>query len=1017
MSCKTKIFYVFLRYYALVPTKKMTTTAALGLTSSPRSKRDGAFVAAYATLNTAQKKAVDTIEGPVLVLAGPGTGKTQVLALRVANILRSTHARPANILCLTFSKSGASAMRNRLRETIGADAYGVTVNTLHGFCNDIIVQNPSVFEQWSTLHQITDVERYRELNKIIDQSLPDLALVNLKSPHSRTQDILSRISQLKREGTTDPAFLKSVADQYESELSQKSGPETKAHEQNLLKARKFHEFTKVFAEYQAMLQRTGRYDYEDMILTVIAALEREDWLLASLQERYQYILVDEFQDTNGAQYQLIDTLAKDRTGDNAANVFVVGDDDQAIYRFQGANIHNIMAFHQRFPKAPVIALTTSYRCTQPILDAAGALISHNTERLVGRIEGLSKDLTSAVKEKGSPQPTLIRPASDMSEPWLIADLVSERLAAGTPPEEISVIVQTNAELLPLYDVFKARAIPVQLSGKLDLLVQPLVEQAVCILKAVHHPESSAALANALACECFHLHPADIGRLQRARRAQSRTMLDVLLDVRTLLETEPTLHIEDIERVRDLLLSIHQKVPSRTVVQTLEAVYRECGLFKGYQRGDIDIMEFAAAQEFFNRVSERAAEEPHFSFAIFMNDLEYYEDPDFGDVRLRYDIPHLTRAGVQLMTAHKSKGLEFHTVIMANFCEGHWDKRRNPPSLSVPEDLLFQWTKDQQSYQQNQDERRVAYVAMTRAKRELIFTCPRELTSGDTAKAVSPSSFFAEAGDLPEVDREVADPGSMSTLLVEPVRSFDEEYEAFLREKLEHFSLSPTALNTFLNDPKEFLEVHLLERPETKDVRLSYGNAVHHALASWANKIMTGAEVSEAEFVERFTNHLETKERDVLTDAERARIEHIGKQALPRYFQKQLQPPHPLISKVEFALKARLGDIPIKGKIDRMDIKSPTSASVIVRDYKTGKPKTEKQSEEYGYIRQLAFYAVLLELAQPLLKPEAFILDFVGEGIDGPIERVFAIGDKDKAELKKLIEQVWAKITALDFTPL
>src|SRR3989344_3150887 len=193
----------------------------------------GAFDSAYAMLNEAQKKAVDTTEGPVMVVAGPGTGKTQVLALRVAKILVSTQVKPRNILCLTFSKSGATAMRARLRDIIGQDAYGVTVNTIHGFCNDVIAANPSVFEDFRSKTQISDVERYRSLNKIIDQELPGLALVNAKSPYERTGDILSRISQLKREGVTDPVKLRAIADDYEAELSTKSKEGTKAHQKNL----------------------------------------------------------------------------------------------------------------------------------------------------------------------------------------------------------------------------------------------------------------------------------------------------------------------------------------------------------------------------------------------------------------------------------------------------------------------------------------------------------------------------------------------------------------------------------------------------------------------------------------------------------------------------------------------------------------------------------------------------------------------------------------------------------------
>ncbi|MBT5237600.1 ATP-dependent helicase [Candidatus Peregrinibacteria bacterium] len=976
-------------------------------------KNDEHFAKAYAILNEQQKIAVDTTDGPVMVVAGPGTGKTQVLALRTANILRSTQMKPGNILCLTFSKSGATAMRNRLREIIGPDAYGVTVNTIHGFCNDIIVSNPTVFEQWSSMEQISDVERFRSLNKIIDQLLPGLAIVNAKSPYMRTKDILGRMSEIKREGVSDPADLYRIADEYAEIMAHKSKEGTKVHKRNLLAAVKFRELIDIYCKYQEMLKATGRYDYEDMILNVIKALKEEDWLLASLQERYQYILVDEFQDTNGSQYELIELLSTDPTADSKPNIFVVGDDDQAIYRFQGANLKNILSFRERFAKAPVITLTQSYRCTQPILDAAENLISQNTERLVGKIEGMDKHLVAAAQEGGTP-PVLLVSASDMSEPWMIADLVEERTRERVDPSEIAVLVQTNRELLTLYDVFKARSIPSVLSGKLDLLSHPLVSQAIAILQAIDTPKDNM-VANALSCECFGCHPADLAEVFAKAREEKASIVNILLGFD---KEDSTISLRNPERIlsaRDCFLQLQLNAERRTVIETLEHLYRDTGLLENMEKGHMDIVDFAAATEFFDRVKQRAYEQPQFGFKEFLNDIEYYTNPDYGSLRLTYDLPHLTESGVQLMTAHKSKGLEFHTVIISNFREGHWDKRRNPPSVAVPEDLMFGWEKDQKSYEKNQDERRVAFVAMTRAKRELIFTCPHELTSGDSTKTVAPSGFFAESGDLPEEHREVEHPEQMSTLLQVPPREFDAEFETFLRRRIEHFSLSPTSLNHFLEDPLMFLELDLLQRPQAKQPHFAYGNAIHHVMAKWADGVSSGSPLSMKEGVDLFTEHLNQKE--LLTNNERDRLTHLGINTLTRYFETSLIPPYPVIHKVEFGINARIGDIPIKGKIDRIDLMEPNSTSAIIIDFKTGKPKTEKQIVDYGYFRQLVFYGVLIEAGYGMLQPKEYILDFVGESELDPIQRRFTVSEQDKIELKQVIEAVWTKILALDFTPV
>lgn len=987
------------------------------------------FADEFQKLNPEQKRAVETIEGPVMVIAGPGTGKTQTVSMRVANILQKTQMRPGNILCLTFSVSGATAMRDRLRQLIGPDAYGVTVRTIHGFCQDIISDHPVLFDEWSAGQQISDIERYRELNVVLDSLLPDLAVVNPKSPYGRTREILDRISQVKREGKTEED-LRRVAGEYAAEMEGKSKAGTKAQERNLLAARKVAEFAEIFARYQAMLQQTGRYDFDDMILFTIRALEREEWLLQSLQERYQYIHVDEFQDTNGSQYRIIELLTSYENIPQEPNLFVVGDDDQAIYRFQGANLQNILRFRERFPKAAVITLTQSYRSTQAILDAASRLIAHNTERLVGRIGGLTKDLTSAAGGAGE-EPVLLRPPSDMAEPWMAADLVEERLQAGVPPEDIAIITQTNGELRPYFDVLGARGIPVRMSGKADLLGHPLVLQAIALLRAVQKPENDALLADALGAACLGCHPADLGRLFFLCRKSKRSLLDCLLSLDESVAgrqvarhstSDPTKSDErllDFQNLpallhaRDLILDLHHKIATRTVMETLERVLHDAGLIP--EGGAIHPLDLAALQVFFDRIRGRMLEEPAFEYDDLLRDLAFYMDPEYGQLRITYELPHLVSAGVQLMTAHQSKGQEFHTVLLVNFREGHWDARRAHGGLALPEDLLYGWGKEQKEFEKHQDERRVAYVAMTRAKRGLILSCPRERTSGDKARDVAPSAFFAEAGPLPERDVALKTPEKASSLLLRPHYDFDAEFHAFLDDRLQTFALSASGLNRFLEDPIEFLRVDLLQVPQLAASALAYGNAAHWALKQWGLRMQRGLPMSREEFTGEFRNYL--IEREFLVDGELQRLLHVGQAELPRYFDARLAASAPYIERVEGGFAARFGDIPIKGNIDRIDRDNPESAHGTVIDYKTGKPKTEKEICEGDIYRQLQFYAVLLEIALPSLTPKAFVVDFIGDREEHPIVRSFAMGEGDKKAMRELVSRVWAKILAHDFTPL
>jgi len=331
---------------------------------------------ALAQLNDAQRKAVQTTEGPVMVLAGPGTGKTQTLALRVAYILETTQMRPSNILCLTFSMAGVIAMRKRLRQIIGPDAYGVTVHTIHGFCNDIIMQYPDIFTDFKAREQISEVQQIRTVRAAL-QKLPTGSVLGApsKSDNSidRSSDILRRISDMKREGKSLEDLEKLIPQYSESIKYTPTGKErnleSKVYLNDARKVQQFKEFIEIYRAYQTSLNEKHLYDYNDMILVTHKVLKEQDWILATLQERYQYLLVDEFQDLNGAQTSIINILTTYPTGDTP-NVFVVGDDDQAIYKFQGANLGNMLEFKQRYQAELItITLQKNYRSHQAILNA------------------------------------------------------------------------------------------------------------------------------------------------------------------------------------------------------------------------------------------------------------------------------------------------------------------------------------------------------------------------------------------------------------------------------------------------------------------------------------------------------------------------------------------------------------------------------------------------------------------------------------------------------------------------
>ena len=360
----------------------------------------------YEGLNEKQRLAVDTIEGPVMVIAGPGTGKTQILSARIGKILIDTDAAPENILCLTYTDAGVVAMRKRVLEFIGPDAYKVNIYTFHAFCNDIIQENLSLFEKTS-MDPISDLEKIEMYKELIDGFKKNHLLKRYRGDvYYEINNLQSLFSTMKREGWT-PTFINQKIDEYIACLSdrdeyrckravgifKKGDIRTDKIEEEKERMEKLRAAVNEFDNFQSLMRKRNRYDFDDMINWVIKAFEENPQLLARYQEQYLYMLVDEYQDTSGTQNRLVQLLINYW---EKPNVFVVGDDDQSIYRFQGANVENMLTFAESYKNDLLtVVLVNNYRSVQPILDISKSLIDGNQERLIKQIEGLSKDLESS----------------------------------------------------------------------------------------------------------------------------------------------------------------------------------------------------------------------------------------------------------------------------------------------------------------------------------------------------------------------------------------------------------------------------------------------------------------------------------------------------------------------------------------------------------------------------------------------------------------------------------------------
>src|SRR5258705_10093543 len=460
-----------------------------------KEKIEKKFAEEYNRLNEKQRLAVDTIEGPVMVIAGPGTGKTKILASRIGKILLETDAGPQNILCLTYTDAGVVAMRTKLREMIGPDAYKVNIYTFHAFCNEVIQENLYLFEKTS-LDAVSELEKIELFKQLIDSFPKNHPLKRYRGDvYFEIHNLDKLFSTMKREGWS-ALFINEKIDKYLEGLPMRDefiykrkykefnpGDIKKDKiEEEKEKMEKLRAAANEFDHFQQMMRQRNRYDFDDMINWVIKAFEENKNLLANYQERFLYILGDEYQDTSGTQNRIVELLINYW---EKPNVFVVGDDDQSIYRFQGANVENMLAFADSYKKDLLtVVLTDNYRSTQPILDVSKTLINRNEERLIKQIKGLSKELISSHPYTSTLThlPVIRSYDTQRQEMIGIALQIEKLVTQDVPPNRIGIIYRENKYGDELIQYLKLRRIPYYSKRSLNILEMPIAQKIILFLK-------------------------------------------------------------------------------------------------------------------------------------------------------------------------------------------------------------------------------------------------------------------------------------------------------------------------------------------------------------------------------------------------------------------------------------------------------------------------------------------------------------------------------------------------------
>ena len=933
------------------------------------------FTTEFSRLNARQREAVTHPDGPVLVVAGPGTGKTQLLAARVAWLLQQPDARPQEILCLTYTEAAARNMRERLLRFIGPAAHRVAIHTFHSFGQLIIGENADRlgYHELAVASELDIELLFREL---LD-GLPQGHLLRRDTgsdPYFEIKRLKPLLETMNREGWSE-AMLAEKLEEYRLSLPlddayiyKKAVPAKGARAGDVNQAKLALEEQKIeltmaaialFEPYRRALLARQRYTYDDMLGWATKLLTDDEGLLQSYQERFQHFLVDEYQDTNGAQSQLLHLLAG--YWDNPS-VLAVGDDDQSIYRFQGASVANVLDFTRRYPSARIVVLEENYRSSAAVLAAAGALIAHNQERLTRQLPDLTKQLIARhprFAASGVAAPVLRSYDSPLHEAAHVAAEIVALHQTGWPAGGVAVLVRNNDQHDLLARLLTAAGVPYYRSRKVNVLTtEPLaasLHRVLTYVAAALLPDpgiAEAALFNVLHLDALTVPPVELVRLAagyRARHGYARRDETVVVlpwrDWAAQATTDDTLarelglSAEGRAALRQALARLDswvQAAASCPLPTLLELICLETLLPAHLVAHPYPAQLLAVANALVQFGRDESQRDTNLQPAEFLTTWNRLATTKEG-------LPVEQTSGsdaarLQLLTAHVAKGLEFERVWVLGCQQSKWARAHRNDGYRLPP--LLQDTPGEKATEE--ESRRLFFVAMTRAQEHLTLSYARTDAKGKDSSECLFISELREAMGLPEsaweVPVAVLEAARLQQLVLPPPPAPLPD-PAVLEGLLASFTLSATVLNAYLKCPIGCYYEQLLKVPRPRGESMLFGSAVHEALEQYfrlsqrqPEQPFGDAEALAAGFAARYARH-----RHELPAADFDRRQYAGRTLL-RAYHARWHATWQNTSVVEHTVNRAVvpGGVALNGKLDRLDPR-PDGAGHDVLDYKTGNP--------------------------------------------------------------------------------
>ena len=1010
-----------------------------------KERLEAKFREEYQRLNSQQQKAVTTIEGPVMVNAGPGTGKTQILALRIASILQQTDINPNNILCLTYTDNGAIEMRNRLLKIIGSAAYNVRIHTFHSFCNEVIQDNLTYFGKLN-LAPIGDLEEIDLFYKLIDSIEKNNPLKRFRGEVYYEKDRLKDLYRLMKKEAWTPAYLNERIDAYLTELPAKEGffykkkyKEFKAGDPKPAKIAEEKEkmemlraAANLYPRYNEMMAAESRYNFDDMILWVLDAFDKNKNILLDYQERYQYFLVDEFQDTSRSQNLLLQHLTSYW---EVPNLFVVGDADQSIFSFQDANVENIIEVEKKYAdELTKIDLVNNYRSTQNILTAAHRLITNNNLRTV--LTENDKPLIAANSNlQGiSIEPIITEYANPAQEAIDVAMQIESLVQQGISGKEIAIIYRNHAQVATITTMLEGKKIPVNTKKKVDILQLPFIQNLLLILNWINKEKHISYSADDLLflllhSDFFTLSPLEIAKLSMTVNAKNRVSKEDTYSLRRLM-AESSLPKTDlfsqangysIKEVSNKLEELVKASANSTLQQLLELVIQKAGILSYVMQSPEKPWLMQVLNAFFNQVKEENKRNPELTLSEWLADIDTMKKN-----RLPISLYKITAndEGVNMVTAHGAKGSEFAHVFVIGCTQKIWDdnNKGGNRNYKLPDNLVNNSTKASDL----EESRRLFYVAITRTKTHLHVSYP---VKDDNDKEQIKSTFITElleGSNLLITPKEVPDELLADYLLLqfaEKARPEIELVEAeYIDQILKRYTLSVTHLNNYLNCPLRFYYQNLIRVPAAKNESMAFGSAIHWSIERLFVKMRANENVflPKEDLVNDFNWYMKNNREAFTPEAFKLKMEY-GEKILPAYYDYHIDRWNKIVIVEKAVRNVAVQNVPINGKLDKLEF---NGKQVNVVDYKTGKyenakkklvPPNEKEPNGGDYWRQAVFYKILLDNDRTNdWQAVSTEFDFIEPVNDEYKTEIVQVSPSDITTVTHQITDTWQKIQNKEF---